>query len=49
MKHEKALAYGAFAIVCIVWGTTYLFIRIALETIPPLLLTGARFVIAGND
>ena len=47
MKHEKALAWAAFAVVCIVWGTTYLFIRIALETIPPLLLTAVRFVIAG--
>lgn len=47
MKHERALAYVAFAIICIVWGTTYLAIRIALETIPPLLLTGTRFVIAG--
>ncbi len=47
MKHEKAIAYVAFAIVCIVWGTTYLFIRIALDTIPPLLLTASRFVIAG--
>ena len=47
MKHEKAVAYGAFAIVCVVWGTTYLFIRIALETIPPLLLTGVRFTAAG--
>ena len=47
MKHEKAAAYGAFAIVCVVWGTTYLGIRIALETIPPLILTGARFTVAG--
>ena len=47
MKHEKALAYAAFAVVCVVWGTTYLFIRIALETIPPLLLTSVRFIVAG--
>ncbi len=47
MKHERAVAYGAFAIVCIVWGTTYLGIAIALETVPPLLLTGTRFVVAG--
>jgi drug/metabolite transporter (DMT)-like permease len=47
MKHEKALAWAAFAVVCLVWGTTYLFIRIALETIPPLLLTGTRFTLAG--
>jgi drug/metabolite transporter (DMT)-like permease len=47
MKHEKAWAYIAFATVCVVWGTTYLGIAIALETVPPLLLTGSRFVIAG--
>ena len=40
MKHERAWAYAAFAIVCVVWGTTYLGIAIALETVPPLLLTG---------
>lgn len=47
MKHERALAYAAFAIVCTVWGTTYLAIRVALDTIPPLLLTGVRFTVAG--
>jgi drug/metabolite transporter (DMT)-like permease len=47
VKHERAAAYTAFAIVCVVWGTTYLAIRIALETIPPMLLTGTRFVAAG--
>ena len=47
MARSNALAYAAFAVVCIVWGTTYLAIRIAVRTIPPLLLTGARFTIAG--
>jgi drug/metabolite transporter (DMT)-like permease len=47
MKLEKTWAYVAFAIVCVVWGTTYLGIAIALESLPPLLLTGSRFVIAG--
>ena len=47
MKHEKTLAYIAFAIVCTVWGTTYLGIAVAIETVPPLLLTGIRFTIAG--
>lgn len=47
MKHEKAFAYAAFATVCIVWGTTYLAIRIAIETIPPLLMTAFRFTVAG--
>jgi drug/metabolite transporter (DMT)-like permease len=48
MKHERSLAYAAFAVVCVVWGTTYLFIRIALETLPPLLLTGSRYIAAGS-
>ena len=47
MKREKVWAYAAFTVVCVVWGTTYLGIAVALETIPPLLLTGARFVAAG--
>lgn len=47
MKREHAWAYAAFAIVCVVWGTTYLAIAIALESLPPLLLTGSRFVVAG--
>jgi len=33
--------------VCFFWGTIYLAIRIALETIPPLLLVSARFVLSG--
>ena len=48
MKHDRALAYVAFAIVCIVWGTTYLGIRIAIETVPPLLMTGIRYTAAGS-
>lgn len=47
MKHDKLLAYIAFGIVCVVWGTTYLAIRVAVETIPPLLLTGIRYLTAG--
>jgi drug/metabolite transporter (DMT)-like permease len=41
------LAYAAWLTVCLVWGTTYLAIRIALETIPPTLVGGIRFVVAG--
>lgn len=47
MKHDRALAYAAFAVVCIVWGTTYLAIRIAVATMTPFLLTGARYLFAG--
>ena len=47
MKHDRTLAYAAFAVVCIVWGTTYLAIRIAVTTMTPFLLTGARYLFAG--
>jgi drug/metabolite transporter (DMT)-like permease len=47
MKHDRALAWFAFAIVCLVWGTTYLGIAIAIETVPPVLMTGIRFATAG--
>src|SRR5689334_2928178 len=41
-------AYAAWAVVCIVWGTTYVAIRIALETLPPLVMAGARYAAAGS-
>lgn len=37
----------AFAAVYIVWGSTYLAIRVGVETIPPLLMAGVRFLLAG--
>lgn len=38
---------AAFAIVYVVWGSTYLAIRIAVQDLPPALLAGVRFLIAG--
>ncbi|HEX6600681.1 MAG TPA: EamA family transporter [Gemmatimonadaceae bacterium] len=38
---------AAFAAVYVIWGSTYLAIRFAVETLPPLLMAGARFTIAG--
>ncbi|MEO7713676.1 MAG: EamA family transporter [Gemmatimonadaceae bacterium] len=38
---------AAFAAVYTIWGSTYLAIRFAVETLPPLLMAGARFVLAG--
>jgi drug/metabolite transporter (DMT)-like permease len=43
----RRLAWTAWVAVCLVWGTTYLGIRIALETVPPLLMGGIRWTIAG--
>lgn len=38
---------AAFAAVYIIWGSTYLAIRYALESLPPLLMAGARHTLAG--
>ncbi len=37
----------AFATIYVVWGSTYLAIRVGVETIPPFLMLGARFLFAG--
>jgi hypothetical protein len=37
----------AFAAVYLIWGSTYLAIRYAVETIPPFFMAGCRFVVAG--
>ena len=41
------LAWGAWVAVCLLWGTTYLAIRLALETVPPMLMGGFRWTLAG--
>jgi drug/metabolite transporter (DMT)-like permease len=38
----------ALLVVYIFWGSTYLAIRFAVETIPPFLMAGTRFLIAGS-
>lgn len=44
---ERRLALLAWITVCLVWGTTYLAIRIALESVPVALLAGLRWTAAG--
>jgi drug/metabolite transporter (DMT)-like permease len=41
-------AYLAFACVCLFWGTTYLAIRMALESFPPAIVVVSRFVVSGG-
>jgi len=38
----------ALATVYLVWGSTFLGIRVAVETIPPSLMAGVRFILAGG-
>ncbi len=41
-------AYLAFITVCVIWGTTYLAITVALESVPVLLVAGLRWMFAGG-
>src|SRR5262245_53386185 len=45
-NRSPLLVWSALAIVYVVWGSTYLGIRIAIETMPPLLHGALRFVTA---
>src|SRR3982750_3845238 len=42
-----SLVWLCLGIVYVVWGSTYLAIRVAVETMPPLLMGAARFTVAG--
>lgn len=47
MTREQKLAWLAWVTICVVWGTTYLAIRVALETVPVFLVAGLRWMAAG--
>lgn len=47
MSKSRTRLLIAFGIVYVVWGSTYLAIHYAVQTIPPLLMAGARFLVAG--
>ena len=43
----SARAWGALATLYVVWGSTYLGIMLAIRTLPPFLMSSARFLVAG--
>src|SRR5438094_9372775 len=43
-----ALVWAALGVVYVIWGSTYLAIRVAIEALPPLLMASVRFLIAGS-
>jgi drug/metabolite transporter (DMT)-like permease len=45
---SRAAVWAALVAVYIVWGSTYLAIRVTIRTIPPLLSASIRFLIAGG-
>ena len=44
---HRARLYTAFFLIYFIWGSTYLAIRYAIDSIPPFLMAGARFALAG--
>ncbi len=44
---RKPLIIAAFAALYLIWGSTYLGILLAIESMPPLLMAGVRFFLAG--
>ena len=46
-RPASLVAWVCLLIVWVVWGSTYLFIRIGVETMPPLLMAAARNLVAG--
>jgi drug/metabolite transporter (DMT)-like permease len=47
-QSSRTLVILAFAAVYVLWGSTYLAIRYAIETLPPFLMAATRFLIAGT-
>ena len=47
-RHPLFKPYLALVAVCFFWGTTYLGIRMALESFPPMLLVCARYLLSGS-
>jgi drug/metabolite transporter (DMT)-like permease len=48
VKASRSQVVVAFAAVYIIWGSTYLAIRFAIDTLPPMLMVGTRFFVAGT-
>lgn len=45
--HNRTLiVVGLFAMVCLIWGTTWIAIKMAVTDMPPMLASGLRFLIA---
>src|SRR5688500_18682511 len=45
---SRSQLIAAFAAVYVLWGSTYLAIRFAIDTLPPWLMAAARFIVAGG-
>ena len=46
MANRRLITLLAFATVYLVWGSSYLAIRVGVQDLPPALFAGVRFIIA---
>ena len=46
-RPSRSLVFLAFAAIYLIWGSTYLAMRIGLETLPPFTMAGLRYLFAG--
>jgi drug/metabolite transporter (DMT)-like permease len=47
MRIERLQVAAALALVCVIWGSTYYAMRVALESFPPFTMGSIRFLLAG--
>lgn len=48
LDKKSIIMIAAFAAVYILWGSTYLAIKVGIETFPPFIMAGGRFFVAGS-
>ena len=46
-RHHTLMLIACFAAVYVLWGSTYVGMKVAVQRIPPMLLGGGRFLFAG--
>src|ERR1700730_2979895 len=46
--HKSKLPVIVWLILCLIWGSTWLFIKLGLEDLPPFTFAGIRFIIAST-
>src|SRR5512137_2089630 len=47
VEHMKSKVWGALIAIYLAWGSTYLAVHFAVQSIPPFFMTGMRFMAAG--
>ena len=46
-RAQSLIIFAAYALMCSIWGTTWLGIKVSLQYVPPIAGAGLRFIIAG--